>query len=177
MSLLEASLKALPSCSLPESEECQNKWDSDPPCVLVSMCARVCVCMCQRMFLRIWLFFQTLWPFSVCAFQILFLNWSSGDAQGYISFRCTTLCFDESIHYAVLTTSVANVCRHLVLLRYPWLYSLGCPFHPLDFFHNWEPGSPTPPHPCCPSPHPRLTTTILFSVFSPLFLLRLFYFF
>ena len=48
--------------------------------------------------------------FSFDCFKFLYLG--VVDTQCYISFRCTTQWFNLTIHYAVLMTSVATICRH-----------------------------------------------------------------
>lgn len=49
-----------------------------------------------------------------------------------MSFRRMTWRFNISIHYALLTASIGTTCHHTVLLKYYWLYSLFCAFHPHD---------------------------------------------
>ena len=60
---------------------------------------------------------------------------------------------------ATLTTSIATICYHTVLLQYHWLYSLTCAFYSHDLLYNWKPVSPTPLQLFCPSPHPLPSST------------------
>ena len=48
------------------------------------------------------------------------------DTKCFIGFRCVTQRFNKSIHYAMVTTSVATICHHTELLEYHSLYTLSC---------------------------------------------------
>ena len=72
----------------------------------------------------------------------------------------------QVLHYAVLTTNVANLHHRTLLLHYHWLSSLFCVFFTHDLHHHWKPIPPTPLHPFCSTPQ------LLFQFCLPKFILR-----
>ena len=85
------------------------------------------------------------------------------DTQCYLSFRCTRELFYFSIHYTMLTQSVATIYHHTALLQYHWLYSLCCPFYPRDLFiSQLETCISSLFHPFCPFPPPLWQPLVCF---------------
>ena len=55
-----------------------------------------------------------------------FCCWNMVGTQCYLSSRCTMQWFDQSIHHAVHTMSIATICHRTTLSQHRWLCFLGC---------------------------------------------------